>query len=223
MEPMEIDTILFDLDGTLIDTEPSAARAVAACFQDWGIPIDVLDAQHITGRTWASAFSFLFNKYPLPLSRQDAAESIMQKYRETIENELHQVPGSAAAVRALADHYRLGLVSGSGRKEILWALEKLQIREKFQIILGAEDYARSKPQPDGYLLALKMLQSQASRTLIFEDSLAGIQSARSAGAWVVAITSTNHFNQDNSNAHDRIPDLTEITPDWVSRFLTRVS
>lgn len=220
---MEIDTIIFDLDGTLIDTEPSAAQAVAACFQEWGIPIDALDAQHITGRTWASAFSFLFNKYPLPLGHQEAAQSIMQKYRETIENELHQVPGSAAAVQALAGYYRLGLVSGSGRKEILWALEKLQIRQNFQVILGAEDYPRSKPEPDGYLLALKMLQSQASRTLIFEDSLAGIQSARSAGAWVVAITSTNHFSQDNSKAHDRIPDLTQITPEWVSRFLTRVS
>jgi len=212
---MQIDTIIFDLDGTLIDTEHSATQALATCFGEWGISIEPVDAQHITGRTWGSAFSYLFNKYMLPLGREEAAHQIMQKYRETIEKELHQVPGSVSAVRSLANQYRIGLVSGSGRREILWALDQLQIRQHFEVILGAEDYPRSKPEPDGYLKALQIFQSQASRTLIFEDSLAGIQSARSAGAWVVAITSTNHFNQDNSQAHYQIPDLTLVTSEWV--------
>lgn len=223
---MLIDTILFDLDGTLIDTEPSAAKAVAESFLEWGIPIDAKDAQQITGRTWASAFSFLFDKYSLPLDRNQAADDIMNRYRKTLEKELHTVPGGVTAVQSLSSQFRLGLVSGSGRKEILWALDRLQIRSHFQVILGAEDYPRSKPEPDGYLLALQLLKSQASQTLIFEDSLAGIQSARSAGAWVVAITSTNHFHQDNTNAHYHIHDLTPVNLEWmhqIAQFFSRES
>ncbi|MGZ3687945.1 MAG: HAD family hydrolase, partial [Bdellovibrionota bacterium] len=110
------------------------------------------------------------------------------------------------------------LVSGSHRSEILWALDKLQIRSHFQVILGAEDYPRSKPAPDGYEKALKTLAVKPNRSLVFEDSTAGIRSARDAGTWVVAITGTNHFKQDTSEAHHWIPDLREVNVDWISKI-----
>jgi HAD superfamily hydrolase (TIGR01509 family) len=142
----------------------------------------------------------------------------MAKYRQTLAERLDHVPGSVAAVRSLAGKFRLGLVSGSGRAEILWALDQLHILPHFEVILGAEDYPHSKPAPDGYLKALQMLGGEQSRTLVFEDSLAGIQSARSAGMWVVAVTSTNHYKQDNSAAHLHIPDLTPVTAEWVAKL-----
>jgi HAD superfamily hydrolase (TIGR01509 family) len=219
---MNIDTILFDLDGTLIDTEPSAARAVFDCFSEWGLPIIGEDTTYVTGRTWASAFDYLFGKYPPPMPRDQAVEHVMKKYRQTLAERLDHVPGSVAAVRSLAKNYRLGLVSGSGRSEILWALDQLKILPHFEIILGAEDYPRSKPAPDGYLKAMQILGSEQARTLIFEDSLAGIQSARAAGAWVIAVTSTNHFNQDVSAAHHQIADLTPVTADWVAKLSLQV-
>lgn len=217
-----IDTILFDLDGTLIDTEPAAARAINECFSRWGIQISPDDAQFITGRTWASAFQFLFNKYRIPVAAEEASGLMMKTYREALEEKLHQVPGSADAVRALAGRYRLALVSGSGRKEILWALDRLSVREHFEVILGAEDYPRSKPEPDGYSKALKLLGAEASRGLVFEDSQAGIASARAAGLWVVAITTTNHFGQDTSAAHHHIPDLRSVDASWVADLSQRL-
>lgn len=213
-----IDTILFDLDGTLIDTEPSAARAIMGGFQDWGVSVTRDDAAFITGRTWAVAFDYLFAKYPPPVPRAEAERAMMERYRSELENHLIRVPGGADAVRALAPHFKLALVSGSGRAEILWALDKLGIRSLFRVILGAEDYPRSKPAPDGYLKALGMLGSEPGRTLIFEDSEAGIASAVAAGARVVAITSTNHFGHDTSGAHGFIPDLGGVDAEWVRRF-----
>lgn len=211
----KITTILFDLDGTLVDTEPAAAAAINECLSEWGIPADPSDAAVITGRTWATAFDFLFKKYPLPLPAQEAGEAMLTRYRLKLETHLRIVPGSAQAVAALAERYPLALVSGSHRSEIIWALDRLNVRHHFQFILGAEDYPRSKPAPDGYLKALEMLRAKAENTLIFEDSSAGIQSALAAGTQVVAITGTNHFNQDVSLAHHRIPDLTGVTPEWV--------
>ncbi len=217
-----IDTILFDLDGTLVDTEPAAAKAIHMCFENWGLKIDATDAAYITGRTWASAFDFLFKKYKLPVSANEAGEEMMQAYRDSLEVHLGIVPGGAAAVNALAGHYELALVSGSNRQEILWALDKLKIRHQFKVILGAEDYPNSKPAPDGYLKALKMLSRQAPNTLIFEDSQPGIASARAAGAWVVAITGTNHFKQDTSHAHHHIPDLRGVSPEWISQLAAQL-
>jgi HAD superfamily hydrolase (TIGR01509 family) len=211
----ELDWVIFDLDGTLIDTEPSAAKAIARSFQNWGIQVTLEDAGYVTGRTWDMAFQFLFSKYSIPVPQNEAVQTVLENYRLSLENELTVVPGSVQAVQSIASRYPLGLVSGSHRREILWALEKLGIRKHFQVILGAEDYPRSKPAPDGYLAALKEMKLSANRTLIFEDSHAGIASARAAGAWVVAITGTNHFQQDVSQAHFHISDLTPVTAEWV--------
>jgi HAD superfamily hydrolase (TIGR01509 family) len=214
----EIEWVVFDLDGTLIDTEPSAAKAIHRTFLDWGITVTAEDASFVTGRTWDSAFQYLFSKYPLPLPREEAVQKVLENYRLSLENELTIVPGSVQAVHSLAARYPLGLVSGSHRREILWALEKLGIRQHFKVVLGAEDYPRSKPAPDGYLAAISEMSFTAQGTLIFEDSNAGIASARAAGAWVVAITGTNHFKQDISQAHHHIPDLSKVTADWVKEL-----
>lgn len=220
MPPVTIDTLLFDLDGTIIDTEPSAAEAIRDCFGGWGIRVTAEDASFVTGRTWASAFDFLLSRYSVPVSREKVVDTVMAAYRDTLERDLHVVPGSVAAIQALAGsgRFRLGLVSGSGRSEILWALKKLGIADHFEVILGAEDYPRSKPAPDGYAKALSVLGSRSERGLVFEDSTAGIASARAAGLWVVAITATNHFAQDTSKAHGAIIDLTAVDANWIEKF-----
>lgn len=213
-----IQCVIFDLDGTLIDTEPSAARALEKTFASWGIQVTAEDARFVTGRTWESAFRFLFAKYPVPLPTDEAAELVLKNYRESLESELTVVPGSVAAVQALSSHYPLALVSGSHRREIHWALKKLGILDRFQFVLGAEDYPKSKPAPDGYLSAIAKMSQNAAQTLIFEDSNAGVDSAHAAGAWVVAITGTNHFRQDISHAHHHISDLTAVTAEWVKKL-----
>jgi beta-phosphoglucomutase-like phosphatase (HAD superfamily) len=108
-----------------------------------------------------------------------------------------------------------GFVSGSAREEIQYALKKLGIHQHFQFILGAEDYVRSKPEPDGYIEAMGALGLEPSKVLVFEDSQAGIRSARSAGTWVAAVTSTNYTGQDQSEAHLKIKDFVGINADWV--------
>lgn len=216
-----VKTILFDLDGTLIDTEPAAARAIQDCFLEWNVQIHADDPSYVTGRTWESAFTYLFGKYPPPIPESDAKKLMMTRYRETLEKDLFVIPGSAQAVESLAGQFQLGLVSGSCRDDILWALKKLKIEHHFQVILGAEDYPNSKPQPDGYLKAMNLLKAYPNQSLIFEDSSAGIASARAAGAWVVAITAANHFSQDQSQAHFKIQDLSQVTPDWIHALALR--
>jgi HAD superfamily hydrolase (TIGR01509 family) len=220
-----IDTILFDLDGTLVDTELAAAKAIDLCFKQWNIQIDKSDAAFITGRTWERAAHFLAGKYPLPVPAAEACEIMIAAYRATLKTDVTIVPGGAEAVHSLAvAGHKLALVSGSRRADILWALDKLAIRERFEVVLGAEDYPNSKPAPDGYLKALSLLGNRdPKRTLVFEDSQPGIASALAAGAWVVAITGTNHFKQDTSRAHHHIPDLSGVTSEWVAQLGQRLA
>ncbi len=213
-----IKSILFDFDGTLVDTEPSAVKATQDCFKKWKIELDPKDSARVTGVTWNSAFEFLFKKYPIPLPKDEARQTILDHYRKETEKNLVIVPGCVQAVRSLCQVYLVGLVSGSDRADILRILDQLGIKDCFRVILGAEDYPKSKPAPDGYLKAASLLHTTPRECLVFEDSAPGILSARSAGMWVVAITSTNHFSFDLSQAHFKVPDLSSVNPAWISNL-----
>ncbi|MEK6705507.1 MAG: HAD family phosphatase [Bdellovibrionota bacterium] len=206
-------TLLFDMDGTLVDTETMAAQSVVKILGSWNIRLDPSDAGSVMGKTWQNAFDFLFSKYKIPVTKERAADLILADYRKKLEHELVTIPGSVDAVRELACHFPLGLVSGSYKKDIVLVLDKLGITRCFNLILGAEDYERSKPEPDGYLKAIKIMGSPADLTLVFEDSTAGVSSALAAGLWVVMVN-REHSAQSKS-AHKHINDLTPVNNDWV--------
>ncbi len=215
---IKIQSIIFDLDGTLVDTETTASLAVKECFQEKGISLTSEDTTYVVGRTWASSFGYLSQKYKLGESQNEVASAIKKKYRAMIENHLPTIPGSVEAVTELVSHYKIGLVSGSEKQDIMWVLNKLGIQKYFQVILGAQDYSHSKPSPVGYLKALSELQTSPQNSLVFEDSEPGIESAKKAGSWVVAVQNANRFGHDQSQAHLQIQDFTKIDPKWVQNL-----
>jgi HAD superfamily hydrolase (TIGR01509 family) len=210
-----IETIFFDMDGTLVDTELAAAKAVQDCFATWNHSVTKQDADFVTGRTWEKALEFLFSKYPPPMDRAKATVQLLDAYRATIETELVEVEGARACVLDLAKEFPLALVSGSHRREILSILGRLGIRDCFKVVLGAEDYPASKPAPDGYNKALAMLGGKPETTLVFEDSVAGINSGLAAGLQVCVITSTNHFGHNTNHGHYFVADLKDVNRAWV--------
>jgi beta-phosphoglucomutase len=214
-----ITTILFDLDGTLIDSEPLAFQAILDCAKEWGLSIKRADAAFVAGKKWELAFDHLYSRYSFPIPKEEASERIVGRYIELVRGgQLGIVPGGAEAVRSFAAAgLRLALVSGSHHADVVWALEKLDIKQHFEVIYGAEDYARSKPAPDGYEKAMRTMNVNPREVLVFEDSLAGIESGKVAGCKVVAITSTNHFQHDQSRADERIVDLRGVTAEWLRK------
>ena len=171
----------------------------------------------VVGQKWEVAFDLLFKKHQMPLSRDVASQAIVDRFKEIVRQELGVVPGVVQAIRSFAGSFRLALVSGSHRDDVLWALRKLGVEQHFELIYGAEDYVHSKPSPDGYLKAMQALGVLPSEALIFEDSVAGLASAEAAGVRSVAITSTNHFGHDQSKAHLHIEHFEEVDADWVKK------
>ena len=211
----KIKAVVFDMDGTLVDTETVASKAITEVCASWGVNVQPKDAAEVAGKKWEVAFDLIYSRYQFPVAKEEAGKIIIEHFRKKTAENLPTIPGAAEAVKLFASRGPIALVSGSHRREIFFALDKLGVRDLFSEILGAEDYAQSKPSPDGYLKCFKNLGVTGKEVLIFEDSLPGIQSAVSSGAIVAAITSTNYFGHDQSAAHLRIKNLLEVTPAWI--------
>ncbi len=214
-----IKVILFDLDGTIIDSELAALQAIVDKTREWGVPVTREDAATVVGQKWEVAFDMLYRRFRMPLPQAEASRAIIARYQEIVRRELTVVPGVVQAIKDFSSHFRLALVSGSHRADILWALHKHGVDKCFEVIYGAEDYERSKPAPDGYLKALATMKMERDEAIVFEDSVAGLASAKAAGVRSVAITCTNHFGHDQSVADVCIPDFASIDSAWIkNRF-----
>lgn len=210
--------IFFDLDGTLVDTEPLAVRALEACYRAWQIRISMDALTHVVGRTWESALAEIFKKFPPNLSPIDAAKQVRDQFHHLVEKNLAPLPGVREAVEGLASQYSLHVVSGSSRLEIQRALQTAGLSSAIKTWLGAEDYPLSKPAPDPYLAALKQFSFRPEEAVVFEDSVAGVNSGLAAGLRVIAVEGLNHFGADLSRATTRIESVAQVSPKWLEEW-----
>ncbi len=212
-----IKVVIFDLDGTIIDSELAAVQAILDCTKEWNVLVSRKDAASVVGQKWEVAIQLLYAQHNMPISIEEATRSILKRYQEILREGPSAVPGVVETIRNFAQTFRLALVSGSHHDDVIWALRKFGVDQHFELIYGAEDYQHSKPSPDGYLKALATLKVDRSEAIVFEDSMAGLASAAAAGIRSVAITCTNHFSHDQSAAQELIVDFAGIDSEWVKK------
>ncbi|MEO6808688.1 MAG: HAD family phosphatase [Isosphaeraceae bacterium] len=224
-----ISAIIFDFNGVLVDDEAVHFELFREVLAGEGIALSerAYQAEYL-GYDDRGCFEVALERAGQSNTKGRVDDLIARKasrYAALAETGLRFFPGAAEAVSALADRWPLAICSGALRGEIEFALARLGVSDRVEAIISAEDTQRCKPDPEGYLLALEALRSvvgddlQAGQCLVVEDSLAGVQSAKAAGMWALAVAHTYPADQLRAAGADAVLErLDALDPTRVVRF-----
>jgi HAD superfamily hydrolase (TIGR01509 family) len=186
------DLIIYDCDGTLIDTETLYGEANLAAVHRIGLTHWTMDdyVDKLVGIPWAVGLKTIEAEYGRPLPA-DFEEKIEEVVAWRLANELRTLPGVVEAV-SLVDGPRC-VASSTSLQPLRRNLTTAGLIDLFDPhVFSASQVARGKPHPDVFLLAAERMGARPERCLVIEDSAPGVTAARAAGMMVVGFTGVAH-------------------------------
>lgn len=201
--------LLFDLDGTLTDTDALHLLALQQLLQEEDGRVFTQEAfqAHVSGQANASMCRYLFPDRSVA-EHEAFAERKEERFRQ-LSPQLKPLPGLLRLLDFAAEH-KIGVcvVTNAPRANAEHMLKVLDLQERFQTVLVAEELPRAKPDPLPYLSGLESLQATAAQALAFEDSVPGLTAAVKAGICTFGLaTSQQPQTLLSAGAHRVIQDF----------------
>lgn len=205
---------IFDLDGTLMDTEILWIDAIEIALREKGCACTHEHVRELVfGRAWSDIYADIArefpNAYPTRVSMEAVTVPLFEQYCRTRDV---RIASSVTLLRDLSQKHPVGIVSGSTRSRITQSIAFLEIEADVDIYVGCEEYSPGKPDPAGFLLGARRLGAAPEACLVFEDSAAGVRAAKAAGMRCVALKRPGTPDQDFSLADAVLPDLAQFDP-----------
>ena len=179
-----------------MDSEPLQFRSYQYALSQFGVALD-LDAWIQWHSVEASTTRWIRDQ-DLDLDPEAVRSVKKVHYDHLVAHELELKPGAKELVEMSSNEFELGVVSSSRRESIEGCLQKFNLHEKFSAFVSGAELKRSKPYPDSYLEALKMMNMAPENAIALEDSVTGFKAATAAG--INCIVCPDHFIPKSDNA-----------------------
>jgi HAD superfamily hydrolase (TIGR01509 family) len=206
--------VIFDFDGVLVNSEPLHFRALRESLAGEGISITEEEyLREYVAYDDRGSIRIALERHGRLVS-PERVHAVARSKAEAFERLMAEVPfypGARELVRELAAEMPVAIASGARREEIERILHAGGLLDAFSAVVGADDVARTKPDPEPYLAAFHLVATRApgltpGQCLVFEDTIPGIAAARAAGMKVVGVAQT--YPADKLRlAHRVVPSL----------------
>lgn len=213
METKKVKAVLFDFDGVIMDTE----NQYTVFWDEQGRKF--LNKEHYGNAIKGQTLVQIYEKdFAGKRAEQEQVSEALSRFEEKMSYEY--IPGVQAFIAELRAHgVKIAVVTSS-------TTDKMQnvyrahpdFATQFDEILTAERFSRSKPDPDCFLLGMKLFESSPDSTVVFEDSFHGLQAGRASGAFTIGLATTNPREAILPKADRVINDFTEINYEKVLNF-----
>ncbi|AFZ43468.1 HAD-superfamily hydrolase, subfamily IA, variant 3 [Halothece sp. PCC 7418] len=233
---MTLKAVLFDFNGVIINDESIHKDLIEEILLGENLRPDAKEHDELClGRSDRACLAAILEKRGRVVT-EDYLDGLLtkkvQKYQELMEAEdkLPVYQGVDVFIRELwGAGLVLGLVTGARRENVEYILNRIKIREAFAVVLTSDDISKSKPDPEGYLMAVEHLNQQYSdldlkpeQCLVIEDTPSGIQAAKRAQMEVVGVANTYPFHMLQRQANWTVDYLQELELERVKEALANV-
>lgn len=189
---MKYKYFIFDLDGVLIHSEHLYTEAKKQVLRHHSIDTSTLDISLYQGQTDTNFFQAMKISYPdLELTAKELALESEKIFKEELYTQMIPVPGASEFIlKAVEKGIRVANVTSATSLSQGFALELLNVKKHFAVLVNANNVTEYKPSPVPYLTALESIKADKSECLVFEDTVSGILSAKGAGLEVCGFGTT---------------------------------
>ncbi|WP_350607831.1 HAD family phosphatase [Pseudoalteromonas sp. MER144-MNA-CIBAN-0113] len=210
---MSIEAVLFDMDGTLVDSESVHYICWSQLLAPFGVRYDEDGfCQRFSGRPTIDAAKEIKQTHNLSVSSRYLADEKYRLFSKFVQTNLPPLmPYAADILFAVKEQgLKMALVTGSARHEAEPILKGLGFYDLFDTVVTKDDVTNPKPAGDPYLLALKNMQVAAKNAIAVEDTFTGVTAANNAALAVVAIANKHTEQHDFSKATQQMDNLEEF-------------
>lgn len=207
----QIDTVIFDMDGVMIDSEPFWREAAVLSFQEFGLERTEEEFTATTGLRTKEVVKYWLPDKGLTVRRK-AENIILSNVVSLISEKGTPMDGLVDVLTFLRkNNFKIGLATSSPRIVIDAVLKVCLPDFKFDNVQSAEKLSYGKPHPQVYINALRELKSKPNKSIAVEDSINGIIAAKATRMRVVAIPAKDEFtNPKFSIADYKIQQIIEL-------------
>ena len=207
----KIKAVIFDMDGVLIDSEPSNLRQLYDFYKEYGFVADAAFLISLVGSSLEYTWRVSIEKMNKDWSQDEFYEHFdayakehMVSYRDILNSSVKE---TLVWLRAHGYHTAIG--SSSTLMNIKRMLKECELEGLFDLVFSGEMFHESKPNPEIYLTIAKQLQVEPKHCMVIEDSTFGIEAGKRAGMRTIALQDTK-FSIDQSQADEMISKIADM-------------